>query len=55
MSVEENKLIAHRFFEEVWNQGNLDVFDELITSDIVIHARVNYYYFPNYSKRGNKK
>ena len=38
MSEEENKLITHRFFEEVWNQGNLDVFDELVTSDIVIHA-----------------
>lgn len=38
MSEEENKAIAHRFFEEIWNQGNFNVFDELVNCDIMIHA-----------------
>jgi steroid delta-isomerase-like uncharacterized protein len=37
MSVEENKAIARRYIEEVWNQGNLAVLDELLTPDFVIH------------------
>ena len=37
MSVEENKAIARRFFEEVINQDNLDVFDELIATDYLHH------------------
>ncbi|MFQ5944520.1 MAG: ester cyclase [Anaerolineales bacterium] len=32
---EENKAIARRFFEEVWNQGNLKVVDELLGPDFV--------------------
>ena len=37
MSVEENKAIARRFIEEVWNQRNIDVFDELLAADFVHH------------------
>ena len=29
MSTEENKLLGHRFFEEILNNGNLAVSDEL--------------------------
>ncbi len=29
MSTEENKTLVRRLIEEVWNQGNLAVFDEL--------------------------
>ena len=37
MSTEENKAIARRFMEEVWNQRNMDVFDELISAEYVHH------------------
>ena len=33
MSDEELKAAARRFFEEVWNKGNLDVADELFHPD----------------------
>jgi steroid delta-isomerase-like uncharacterized protein len=36
MSAEETKAIARRINDEVWNQGNLDVTDELIADDAVI-------------------
>jgi steroid delta-isomerase-like uncharacterized protein len=37
MSIEENKAIARRFFEEVWNNGNLAVADELLAPNIIFH------------------
>jgi steroid delta-isomerase-like uncharacterized protein len=37
MSVEENKAIALRGIEEVWNQGNLDAADEIYATDYVYH------------------
>jgi steroid delta-isomerase-like uncharacterized protein len=39
MSTEENKALVRRYFEEAWNQGNLEVSDELISSDCVLHFR----------------
>ena len=35
--VPENEAIARRFIEELWNQGNLDVADELIAAEHVHH------------------
>jgi steroid delta-isomerase-like uncharacterized protein len=35
---EQNKLVARRAIEEVYTGGNLDVVDELVTSDIVAHS-----------------
>ena len=35
MSLEEMKAITKRAFEEVWNEGNLDVVDELYNLDFV--------------------
>ena len=35
MSTEENKAIARRLNEEVWNKGRLEVIDELIADDFV--------------------
>jgi predicted ester cyclase len=35
MSVEENKAIVRHDNEEIWNQGNLDVIDEIIHPDFV--------------------
>jgi steroid delta-isomerase-like uncharacterized protein len=34
---EQNKAIARRVFEEVWNKSSLDVIDELYASDVVNH------------------
>src|SRR5919199_6204008 len=36
-SVEENKAIARRWFEELFNQGNLEVADEIVAPDHVNH------------------
>ena len=37
MSTEENKALARRVIEEMFNKGNLDVADELIAPDYVDH------------------
>ncbi len=33
MSLEQNKAVARRVFDEVWNGRNLDVLDEVLTDD----------------------
>lgn len=35
---EQNKMLARRAVEEVWNRGDFAVVDELVASDIVVHA-----------------
>ena len=40
MSAEENKAITRRIFEETWNQGKLDVVDEILATDFVLHDPV---------------
>src|SRR6266702_4038305 len=37
MSTEDNKAIARRLYEEVWNTGNIAVVDELVAPTIVLH------------------
>jgi steroid delta-isomerase-like uncharacterized protein len=37
MSVEENKALARRVLDEMFNKGNLDVADELLAPDYVDH------------------
>ena len=37
MSTEDNKALIRRLIEEVWNQGNLAVFDELYAPDFLFH------------------
>jgi steroid delta-isomerase-like uncharacterized protein len=37
MMSEENKEKVHRFLEETFNEGNLDVVDEIFASDYVLH------------------
>ena len=34
----ENKTLSRRFYEEVFNKGNLDAIDELCTPDFVVHT-----------------
>lgn len=38
MSVEQNKAIVRRYFEEVHNRGNLDVIDEIFAPSYVYHG-----------------
>jgi steroid delta-isomerase-like uncharacterized protein len=40
MSVEDNKALARRFYDEVINQGNLDLLDELVSEDFVEHEEL---------------
>jgi predicted SnoaL-like aldol condensation-catalyzing enzyme len=37
MPIEQNKAIARRFIEEVWNQGRLEVAVELLAPDLITH------------------
>ncbi len=41
MSLEENKAIVRRVFEEVWNQEELDVVDEIFDTNIILHEPVS--------------
>ena len=38
VSVEENKAVIRRLFDEVYNDQNLDVLGELVAEDVVNHA-----------------
>lgn len=35
---EENKALSWRFFEEVWNNKNVDAIDEIMAADFVGHS-----------------
>jgi steroid delta-isomerase-like uncharacterized protein len=35
---EENKALVRRYFEEIWDKGNLDSIDELFTTNFVRHG-----------------
>ena len=37
MSADENKALVRRFFEEIWNNKNIDVADQLIADDHINH------------------
>ena len=37
MPIEQNKAIAQRFIEEVWNQGRLGIADEMLAPDLITH------------------
>lgn len=38
MLLQANARLIERYFEEVWNQGKVDVLDELLTSDYRNHS-----------------
>ena len=35
---EQNKMVVRRAIDEIYNQGKLDVVDELVSGDFVVHA-----------------
>ena len=37
MSAEENKAVSRRYFEELWNQGNLNIIPEIIAANHTHH------------------
>ena len=37
MSAEENKAIVRRLYDEVWNAGNVEVIDEVLSRDFTDH------------------
>ncbi|MDP6174619.1 MAG: ester cyclase [Rhodospirillales bacterium] len=37
MSIEQNKTVVRRYFEEVLDQGRIELLDELFSDDIVFH------------------
>ena len=40
MSAEDNKAVVRRLIEEVYNEGNLDVVDDLVAPDVFNHPAV---------------
>lgn len=38
MTIEKNKILIQRYFEEAWNQGKLDVLDEIIDQNYINHS-----------------
>ncbi len=38
MSIESNRKLMRRYFEEVWNQGNISVLDEIIDPSFINHT-----------------
>ena len=39
MSSAENKQIAQKFIDEIWNKGNLEGLSRFVTPHIIYHAR----------------
>src|SRR3712207_9404915 len=37
MPAKENKALARRFMDEVYNKGNVDFVDEVVASNLVVH------------------
>ena len=37
MTHQQNKALIHRFYEEVWNNGNLDAADDIFAADYARH------------------
>ena len=38
MSITKNKALIERYFEEIWNQGNLNVLNDLIGPEYINHS-----------------
>jgi len=51
MTVEENEAIIRRFFEEIWNKGELDQIDKFFASNYVAHGST----YPVHGPEGAKQ
>ena len=40
MAVEQNKVVAERFFEGVFNNKKVELVDELVTGDVTVYNRI---------------
>ena len=40
VSVEQNKVVAERFFEEVFNNKKVELVNELVASDVIDHNKI---------------
>lgn len=38
MSIHHNRKLIQRYFNEVWNEGNVDALDEILTPDYINHS-----------------
>ncbi|MFC4436426.1 MULTISPECIES: ester cyclase [Natrialbaceae] len=38
MSIEDNKVLARRMQEDVWNEGDVDAIDDLLAEDFIQHS-----------------
>jgi steroid delta-isomerase-like uncharacterized protein len=36
--LDENKALAHRWFEEVWNKGRAEAIDEMLDPNVIVHG-----------------
>jgi hypothetical protein len=41
MSAEQNKAVMRRYFEELWNKGNLAVIDEIVAPGMSLNEEKN--------------
>lgn len=37
-AIEHNRILINRYFDEVWNRGEVDVLDELLAPDYINHS-----------------
>ncbi len=37
MTLEDNKSLVHRFWEEIWNNANLDAVEDIVSSDFLLY------------------
>ena len=54
MSVDENKALIRRFYEEVWDRGNTDFAYEVFAEDYVRHDRDQLPRCPGPVRRGSR-
>ena len=45
MSLEETKLLAWKFVDEIFNKGHINEADKLVTPEFIYHARSRHHYY----------
>lgn len=51
MSIEENKNLAKRYVEELQNAKNIDIIDEILSEECIIHIGEKYFDKEKYKKQ----